>query len=75
MLVNFKLSLIVLSCLPDLTDKKRRIENSFRTTSYKNKLSKIVKLIERWVMDTLKREKDNENVFHCNDTDQRKSKN
>ena len=38
-------------------DKKRKIENSFRNTNYENKLSKIVKLIERQTMDVLKCEK------------------
>ena len=40
---------------------------SFRNTSYENKLSKVVKSIDRWVMNTLKHKKKNEEVFHCND--------
>ena len=39
--VNFKLSLIVLSCFSDMADKKRKITNSFQNVSYESKLSKI----------------------------------
>ena len=46
-----------------MADKKRKIANSSENTSYENKLSKIVKLIESCVMDVVKHEK----VFHCND--------
>ena len=52
---NFKLSLIVLSCLPETANKKRKIGNSFRNTCYENKLSKVVNSIERWLMDASSR--------------------
>ena len=45
------------SCFSDIADKKRRKVNSFRNTNYGNQLSKVVKLIKKWVMDALKREK------------------
>ena len=51
---NFKLSLNALSCFPDLADKRKKIGNCFRNTSYQKRLSKVVKSIERWVMDALK---------------------
>ena len=54
--VNFKLSLIVISSFSEMA-KNIKIANSFRNTGYKNKLSEVVKLIERLVMDVLKREK------------------
>ena len=43
--VKLKLSLIVLSFFSGMVDKKRKIANSFRNTSYKNKLSKVVQLV------------------------------
>lgn len=46
-----------------MADKKRKIANSSENTSYENKFSKVVKLIESCVMDVVKHEK----VFHCND--------
>ena len=52
--VNFKLSVTVLSCLFDITDKKRKIANTFQNKSYENKLSKVVKPIERQVINALK---------------------
>ena len=57
MLAKVKHSMIVLSCLSGMADKN--IANSFLNTSYKNKLSKLIKSIERWVIDVLKREKEN----------------
>ena len=54
------------SCFSDMADKKRRKVNSFRNTNYGNQLSKVVKLIKKWVMDALKREKYG-NVFLCTD--------
>lgn len=58
--VDFKLSLTVDNFF---SDKKRKIENSFWNTSYENKLSKVVKLTEIWVMDALNHEEENDNVF------------
>ena len=55
--VNFKLSLAVISGFSDMTYEKRKILNSFRNTRYGNKLSCIVKSVDRWVMETLKSEK------------------
>ena len=54
-----------------MADKKRKIADSFRNSSYENKLSKVVKLIAEWVIndifkDVLKREK-NDKLFLCND--------
>ena len=49
------------SCFSDMADKKRRKVNSFRNTNYGNQLSKVVKLITKWVMDALKREK----IWQC----------
>ena len=34
-----------------------KIANTFRKTSYESRLSKVVKLIRRWVTDVLKYEK------------------
>ena len=45
-----------------MANKKRKIANSFRNTSYEHKLSAVVKSIQRWVMDVLKRGK-NEKVL------------
>ena len=45
-----------------MADKKRKKSNSFRNASYENKLSKVVKSIEAWVIDVLKSEK-NDKVF------------
>ena len=39
--------------------------HSFPNIGYQNKISAVVKLIERWVMDVLKCEK--MSVFLCND--------
>ena len=54
-----------------MADKKRKIADSFRNSSYENKLSKVVKLIAEWVIkdifkDVLKLEK-NDKLFLCND--------
>ena len=48
------------------SDKKRKIANSFRNTSYENKLSKVVKLTEIWIMNALKCEEEDDKVFCCN---------
>ena len=64
---NFKFSLILLSCLPGIAGKKTKITNSFRNTGYENKLSKAVISIESWVIHALKRGKENNKVFRCND--------
>ena len=50
--------------LSDTADKKRKMENSFRNTSYEKKLFKV-KSIKRWVMNAIKRKKKNEMIFHC----------
>ena len=55
--------MIVLSCFSDLTNKKTKIVNFFRNISYKNKLSKVIKLIDSSAMDALKREKENDEFF------------
>lgn len=48
--VTFKLSLTVLSCLSDMTYKKRNIANPFPMKTIKKcKLSKVVRFIETWV--------------------------
>ena len=47
---------MVLSCFSDMADEERKIVNSFGNSSYGKKLSKVVKLIDRWVVDVLKRE-------------------
>ena len=39
--VNFKLTPTRLSCFSDMVDKKRKIVDHFRNTSYENKISKI----------------------------------
>ena len=39
-----------------MADEERKIVNSFGNSSYGKKLSKVVKLIDRWVLDVLKRE-------------------
>ena len=41
----------VLSCLSDMADK--RVANSFQNRDYKDKLSKVIKLFDRWVMKTI----------------------
>ena len=44
------------------------MENTFRNTSYRNELSKVVKSIVRWAVDALKKfGKENGKVFFCND--------
>ena len=53
-------------CFSEMADKKRKILKSSRNKSYENKFSKVVKSIERWVMDTLQREK-NGKGYLCND--------
>ena len=60
---------MVLFSFSDMADKKKKIANSFWKTSNENKLSKVVKSIERWVMDTWKREKkkSKDETFLCND--------
>ena len=40
-----------------MAEVKRKIEYLFINTCHENKLSKVVKSIERWVMNALKREK------------------
>ena len=47
----FIYSLIVLSCLSDMADKKIKIENSSPNKSYENELVKVVKSIMRQAMD------------------------
>lgn len=42
-------------------------KNSFRNTSYEHKRSNVIKSVESWVRDALKREKKNEKVFQCID--------
>ena len=73
--VNFKLSLIVLSCLFDIAGWKE--ENWKFLSKYctfdENKLSIRVKSIDRWVLDALRREKEMEKVLHANDLALRKS--
>ena len=68
---NFKLSLNALSCFPELADKRKKIGNCFRNTSYQKRLSKVVKSIERWVMDALKWKK--LQSFLCDDMAEIKS--
>ena len=58
--VNFILSLTMLSCLSDVANKTRAKAYIFRNANYKNKFPKVVKSIERWVMNALKHEKGNE---------------
>ena len=53
----------MLSCFSDIADIA---ENSFQNTNDGNKLSKVVKLMERWIMDALKRDKIDK-VFLCSD--------
>ena len=48
---TFQVSLIMLSCFPDMADKMRKLAIFFRTTAYENNLSKEVKLSVGWVMD------------------------
>ena len=43
----------MLSCFYEMVDKKRKISNSFRNMSYENKLLKLVKLIDRLVMNVI----------------------
>ena len=47
----------MLSSLSDMADKNWKKENFFQNASYENKLSKLVKWIERWVVDAWKCEK------------------
>ena len=54
----------MLSRFFDMADRKRKIANSFRNTSYENKLSKVDQ--ERGNFCP-KREKKNYKIFHCND--------
>ena len=61
--VDFKLSLIVLFCLFDMTEKEFR--NFF--SKYKNKLSKVINRSKRKVIDARKCKRENNNVFYCND--------
>ena len=49
-----------------MVDKNRKTANFFRNTSTENKLFKVIKSIEMWVTDALKREK-SDKVFLCND--------
>ena len=58
---------MVISYLSDMADKKKKVANSFRNTSYKNNFSEAGKSIERWAMDALKSKKEKDKVFHCND--------
>ena len=53
----------MLSCFSDIADIA---ENSFQSTNDGNKISKVVKLMERWIMDALKRDKIDK-VFLCSD--------
>lgn len=57
----------MLLCFSDVADKKRKIADSFRNSSYESKLSKVVKLIAAWVIDVfkdvLKRVKKKTNFF------------
>ena len=39
--VNFKLTPIRFSCFSDMVDKKRKVVDHFRNTSYEKKISKI----------------------------------
>ena len=55
------------SCLFDKADKNRKVADSFRNVSNDNKLFKVVKLIERWAMDFLECENENDKGFHCSD--------
>ena len=56
------------SCFSHTADKKGKI--AFLKNIYtENMLSKVVELIERWVIEALKQEK-NDKVFLCNDIDQ-----
>ena len=57
----------MLCCLFDMVDKNRKVADSFRNVSNDNKLFKLVKLIERWAMDFLECENENDKVFHCSD--------
>lgn len=54
-----------------MTNKSRKIANSFGNTVLENKFSKVVKSIDRQVTDALKRgivtKKDNNKTFHCKD--------
>ena len=59
-IVNYQ----AVSFLSDLADGKSEIVNSFPNTSYENKLSKVVKLIKKWLTDALKRQKENDKVFY-----------
>ena len=43
-----------------MTDKKRKTINSFQNRRRENKLSKIVESIERWVIDVLKHQTEND---------------
>ena len=64
--VNFKFSLIVLSCFSETRHIKLFQDIN---TSYENNLSKVVESTVKWAMDTLKiREKENGEVFLCNHT-------
>ena len=69
---NLKLSLIVLAFLSGIEDRKKKIAIFFRNTSYENQFYKVVKSIERCVVDALKREKESQNVFHSSGLTQRK---
>ena len=46
-----------------MAEVKRKIEYLFINTCHENKLSKVVKSIERWVMNALKREKKTTYIF------------
>ena len=53
MCVNFKLPLMF-SGFSDLTDEKKKTENSSLTTSFEHNLSKAIKSVESRVIDILK---------------------
>ena len=65
--VKIEPSLTVLSCFSDMSDKNRKIANSFWNTSYENKLSKIGREMGNGCIKTWKKK---DKVFLCNDITQ-----
>lgn len=59
----------MLTCLSGMDDRKKKIEIFFQNTSHENQ---EVKSIWRCAVDSLKHEKQNQNVFHSRSLTQRK---